>query len=118
MELEYEFPLSIPLSIEKASHEWNAAGVAAFESGDVLGAAEHLTIGTHQHSYRGELFSNLALALSTLAKTTNPAQRLAMVCEARAAAMLARDLGHRDAPPGLMESIEALAHASLLAQSL
>jgi hypothetical protein len=107
-ELEYDFPISIPLSVEKASYEWNAAGVAAFEQGDVKSAAEHLTIGSHQHSNRGELFSNLALALSTLARTTNPAQRLAMVCEARAAAQLARELGHRNAPAGLMEQIQAL----------
>ena len=104
--VEYDVDSTVTVSIERAdrpSHAWNADAVAAYESGDLPTAVERLAVATHQHPYKGELFANMALALTALTHHAASSARLPMVCEAKAAAQLAASLGHR--VDGLLENV-------------
>ena len=104
--VKYDDDSTVTISIERAdrpSAAWNAEAVAAFESGDLPGAVERLAFAAHQHPYKGELFSNMALALTALTRHAAAAARLPMICQAKAAAQLAVSLGHH--VDGLLESV-------------
>ena len=102
---EYSMPIGEVTDRDMAPDEWNRHGVGAFERGEYRTAVQLFTVAIHQHTDRGELHSNLALALGTLARVANPSVRLAFACEAKAAAQLAQHLGHHAS--GLLEALDA-----------
>lgn len=113
---EYVMPVSVDRSIERECHLWSAEGVASFERGDNMAAVQSFTVASHQHSANGAIWSNLALALASLANEELPAEEemsnelcrssLAKLCEAKAAVALGEGLGHTN--QALLDSLQQM----------
>ena len=104
---EFSFPVNIE-RVDQSCQYWNEVGSEALQDGRIHDAVEAFTLASHQHSSDGALWTNLAVSLATLASMQREDAQAALVtlCEAKAAAHLAINLGHADLG-GLLEALSA-----------